>query len=86
MGTLQGYLCLAILAIMTLDQAAKELDQRLRRNDWYDSFRIGNNGTIFIYVKGRRYEELAYLRDGWFGYPVIIVKVYWPRLYRLIHR
>jgi hypothetical protein len=60
---------------MTADQAANQLDQRLRGHPWYMSVGIGETAegpTIFVYVRSSRHPELGALRDGWMGYKVLV--------------
>jgi hypothetical protein len=63
---------------MTAEQAAYQLDQRLRRYSWYMSTGIGETSegwALFVYVKTPRQPELGALKDGWMGYKVMIRSV-----------
>jgi hypothetical protein len=60
---------------MTAEQAALELDARLRPFSWFVSVGIGGapeGQTLFVYVKSARHKELSELRHGWKGFKVAI--------------
>jgi hypothetical protein len=60
---------------MTVERAAKYLDERLRKHPWYISVGLGSGpkgDTIFVYVRSPKHKELTALREGWLGYPVIV--------------
>jgi hypothetical protein len=60
---------------MRAEDAAHELDQKLRVFPWYISIGVGrtaNGPALFLYVKSARHRELQGLKDGWRGFPVLI--------------
>lgn len=57
---------------MTAEQAATQLDSKLRGYPWYISTGVGAADTIYLYVKSSRHRELNFLRGGWLGYQVVI--------------
>ena len=61
---------------MSPDQAATELDKRLRPYKWYLSVGVGETGdeqpALFLYVKSLRHREIRDFEQGWKGYRVIV--------------
>ncbi|MDB5344329.1 MAG: hypothetical protein JWP89_2706 [Schlesneria sp.] len=60
---------------MTIHEAAETLAAELSGFKWFVSLGVGNpNGiqTIYVYVKSLRHPQLAGLRDGYQGFPVVI--------------
>ena len=60
------------------EQAADQLNNKLRPHSWYLSTGVGETSTgvaLFVYVKSARHSELTALRNGWKGYPVFIRSV-----------
>jgi hypothetical protein len=60
---------------MTVEQAAQQLEQRLRGYPWYISVGVGattDGDAIFVYVKSLRHRELSSLKDKWMGFPVFV--------------
>jgi hypothetical protein len=68
---------------MTIEQAAQSLNERLRANPWFTAVGIGeHNGEpcLFLYVKSLRHADLAFLHEGWCGYPVEVRRMGPPRV------
>ena len=61
---------------MTAKAAAESLIEHLGWPRWLTSVGVGTpqgKETIFVYCKtGVRAHELAFLKDGWEGYPVAV--------------
>jgi hypothetical protein len=63
---------------MRAENAAQELEKRLRKFAWYHSVGVGETAKgpmLFVYVKSSRHRELELIKDGWMGYPVIVRSV-----------
>ena len=61
-----------------IEQAAKELDRKLRGKSWYLSLGIGDleEGVgIYVYVKTARNREVAKLGRSWMGYKLVVEPV-----------
>jgi hypothetical protein len=60
---------------VTADQAANQLEQRLKSFPWFISVGVGSiddGDAIFLYVKSLRHRELRRLGNRWMGYPTVI--------------
>jgi hypothetical protein len=60
---------------MRPEDAARALDQELRRHPWYISTGVGEierGPALFVYVKSARHKELQNLSGGWMGFQVLI--------------
>jgi hypothetical protein len=70
------YIFLAVMGFnMRPEDAARELDQKLRRYPWYLSVGVGDTErgvALFVYVKSARHHELEFLSHGWMGYPILV--------------
>lgn len=64
---------------MTPEEAANQLDRKLRPYKWYISTGVGETGrddpALFVYVTTAKPRELSRLADGWMGYKVIVSSV-----------
>jgi hypothetical protein len=60
---------------MTIDEAARHLDNTLRPNSWYISTGIGSaNGAhvLFVYVKSAKNNVASLIGKEWKGFQVIV--------------
>lgn len=68
---------------MTIEQAAKSLQERYQDAPWLTAVGVGEHegrACIFVYVKSLDPARLGFLKDGWYGFPVVVRKMSRPRL------
>jgi hypothetical protein len=68
---------------MSVEEAARALQDRLRDAPWVTAVGVGERGhspCIYLYVKALKRDETEFLKDGWHGYPVEVKKMATPRL------
>jgi hypothetical protein len=62
---------------MNVQQAATELFDELSQRPWLTSVGVGEldgQEAIYVYVKSPRQKDIAALRGGYKGFPVIVEK------------
>ena len=67
---------------MTVEQAADLLSERLRSAPWLTTIGVGQeNGSpcIYVYVKSLDPIAVAFLKEGWHGFRVLVRKMRSPR-------
>ncbi len=68
---------------MNITDAASKLHARLKGSPWLTAVGVGEHGgspCIFVYVKSLNRPELAFLQNGWQGFPVVVRKMASPRV------
>jgi hypothetical protein len=60
---------------VTIKEATTTLDNRLRVYSWYLCTGIGKNDDgediLFVYTQKRINSDLAFLENGWEGFPIV---------------
>jgi hypothetical protein len=68
--------------LMTVHEAAKTLHERLEGEPWLTAVGVGKEegrDCIFVYVTAARPELLAHIGSEWWGYPVVVRRMTFPR-------
>jgi hypothetical protein len=63
---------------MNPDDAARELEKKLRQYPWFLSIGVGGTPRgvgLFVYVNSSHHRELQFLNNGWMGYEVLVKPV-----------
>ncbi len=63
---------------MSIQEAANALRERLRHAPWLTAVGVAASADtpcIYLYVNSLRNAEVAFLKDGWQGYPVEVRKM-----------
>jgi hypothetical protein len=72
---------------MTVEEAAKRLDDQLQDAPWLTAVGVGESGgekRIFVYVKSLEAAKKAFPANRWHGFSVEMRKMSTPRLVRSI--
>jgi hypothetical protein len=68
---------------MTIEDAARTLEERFRQTPWFTAVGVGSHHgepALFLYVKSLRGVDPTVRRDGWEGYHVEVRTMGTPRL------
>jgi hypothetical protein len=63
---------------MTIRESANQLRAHLSTQPWLTAVGVGQENrveTIVLYVKSLKQAEVAFLKDGWHGFPLVVRKM-----------